>query len=150
MDPLHRSILVSELGLDEAEDVFEIGGILAPRDLMELVAIDDGSLHDAPLHPIEPPRVPTTRNIFHSIRDAGSLLVLHPYESFASTVERFLRELTSSVRGNAPELLAKIGGGDWSDETQNALADAVATFGSDFGYDLDEEGHPMEETAGVA
>ena len=101
MDPLHRSILVSELGLDEAEDVFEIGGILAPRDLMELVAIDDGGLHDAPLHPIEPPRLPNTRNIFHSIRDAGSLLMLHPYESFASTVERFLREASQDPKVRA-------------------------------------------------
>jgi F-type H+-transporting ATPase subunit alpha len=65
-------------------------------------------------------------------------------------VERFLRELSSSIHGNAPELLAKIAGGDWSDETQNALADAVSTFAGDFGYDLDEEGHPIEETAGVA
>ena len=88
MDPLHRSMLVAELGLNDAEDVFEVGGLLAPRDLMELVSIDDATLHDPPLHTIEPPRLPPTRNIFHSIRDAGSLLVSHPYESFASTVER--------------------------------------------------------------
>src|SRR5216683_593629 len=92
MDPQHRSMLVSELGVNEAEDVFEVAGMLAPRDLMELVGIDDAALHDPPMHAIEPPRLPTTRNIFHSIRDAGSLAVVHPYEPFASTVERFLRE----------------------------------------------------------
>ena len=92
MDPLHRGMLAAELGLNESEDVFEVGGLLAPRDLMELVSIDDASLHDPPLHAIEPPRLPQARNIFHSIRDTGSLLVTHPYESFASTVERFLRE----------------------------------------------------------
>ena len=32
-----------------------------------------------------------TRNIFHIIRDQGSLLLQHPYESFNTTVERFLR-----------------------------------------------------------
>jgi polyphosphate kinase len=31
------------------------------------------------------------RNIFHIIRDHGSLLLQHPYESFSTTVERFLR-----------------------------------------------------------
>jgi F-type H+-transporting ATPase subunit alpha len=60
-------------------------------------------------------------------------------------VERFLRELTESVRGNEPEMLKKIAGGDWSDETQAAVEKAVQTFAEDFGYDLDEEGHPLEE-----
>jgi polyphosphate kinase len=100
MDPLHRGMLVAELGLND-EDVFEVGGLLAPRDLMELVAIEDASLHDPPLHAIEPPRLPPTRNIFHSIRDARSLLVTHPYESFASTVERFLREASQDPKVRA-------------------------------------------------
>ena len=33
-------------------------------------------------------------------------------------VDRFLADLTDSMRGNEPELLKKIAGGDWSDETQ--------------------------------
>src|SRR5262249_52368778 len=70
-------------------------------DLMELVAIDEPSLHDPPLHAIEPPRLPATRNIFHSIRDAGSLLLFHPYESFAGTVERFLREASQDPKVRA-------------------------------------------------
>ena len=101
MTPLHRSMLVAELGLNEVEDVFEVGGMLATRDLMELVAIDDPGLHDPPMHPIEPPRLPKTRNIFHSIRDAGSVLVLHPYEPFVSTVERFLREASEDPKVRA-------------------------------------------------
>ena len=92
IDPNHRSMLISELGLDEAVDVFEIGGTLALRDLMEIAALDDAALHDAPLHPVELSRLPQGRNVFHSIRDAGSLTLLHPYESFAGTVERVLRE----------------------------------------------------------
>jgi polyphosphate kinase len=98
MDPLHLSMVVSELGLNEADDVFEVGGLLGGRDLMELVSIDDGALHDPPLHAIEPARLPPTRNIFHSIRDAESLLVLHPYESFAASVERFLREASQDPK----------------------------------------------------
>jgi polyphosphate kinase len=104
MDPVHRSMVMGELGLSDASDVFEVGGILAPRDLMELVSIDDGGLHDAALHPIEPPRLPALRNIFHSIRDAGSLLVVHPYESFASTVERFLREASQDPKVRAVKM----------------------------------------------
>jgi len=101
MDPLHRSIIMSELGLNDDSDVFEVDGFLAPRHLMELVGVDDGALHDPVLHAIEPPRLPALRNIFHSIRDAGSLLVIHPYESFASTVERFLREASQDPKVRA-------------------------------------------------
>jgi F-type H+/Na+-transporting ATPase subunit alpha len=60
-------------------------------------------------------------------------------------VEHFLQGLTDSVRGNEPEVLKKIAGGDWSDETQNAVDKAVRQYAEDFGFDLDEEGHPLEE-----
>ena len=60
-------------------------------------------------------------------------------------VEKFLAGLTESVRGNEPELLKKIAGGDWSEETESAVNKAVEQFAEDFGFDLDEEGHPLEE-----
>ncbi len=60
-------------------------------------------------------------------------------------VDRFLADLTDHMRGNEAELLQKIAGGDWSDETQKAVESAVASFAEDFGFDLDEEGHPLEE-----
>jgi F-type H+/Na+-transporting ATPase subunit alpha len=60
-------------------------------------------------------------------------------------VDRFLSGLTGDVRGNEPELLKKIADGDWSDETQEAIHKAVERYAEDFGYDLDEEGHPLEE-----
>jgi F-type H+-transporting ATPase subunit alpha len=63
-------------------------------------------------------------------------------------VERFLADLVESVRGNEPELLEKIGDGDWSDDTQAAVDKAVEQFAEDFGFDLDEEGHPMDESDG--
>ena len=46
-------------------------------------------------------------------------------------VERFLADLTDSVRATEPELLAKIAGGDWSDETVEAVDAAVKKFGDD-------------------
>jgi F-type H+-transporting ATPase subunit alpha len=61
-------------------------------------------------------------------------------------VEAFLADLTDSVRGNEPELLKKIAGGDWSDETQEQVETAVKQFAEDFGFDLDEEGHPLEDS----
>jgi F-type H+-transporting ATPase subunit alpha len=65
-------------------------------------------------------------------------------------VEKFLEGLVDSVRASAGQLLEKIAGGDWSDETQSAADDAVKQYAEDFGYDLDEEGHPMEEGQAVA
>jgi F-type H+-transporting ATPase subunit alpha len=65
-------------------------------------------------------------------------------------VEHFLVTLSDSLRGNEAELLKTIAGGDWSDETKAALDTAVSQFAEDFGYDLDEEGLPLEEQAAVA
>jgi F-type H+-transporting ATPase subunit alpha len=61
-------------------------------------------------------------------------------------VERFLAGATDYLRGNEPELLKKIANGDWSDEIQGQLDTAIAQFAQDFGFDLDEEGHPLEES----
>ena len=60
-------------------------------------------------------------------------------------VREFLDGLAESVRGNEPELMKTIAGGDWSDETQSKLKEAVGTYAEDFGYDLDEEGLPLED-----
>jgi F-type H+-transporting ATPase subunit alpha len=59
-------------------------------------------------------------------------------------VDKFLTGLTESVRGNEPELLKKIAGGDWSDESQSGVQAAVERYAEDFGFDLDEEGHPID------
>jgi len=60
-------------------------------------------------------------------------------------VRKFLEDLAESLRGNEPELMKAIAGGDWSDGTQSALEKSVGQFAEDFGYDLDEEGLPLEE-----
>jgi F-type H+/Na+-transporting ATPase subunit alpha len=62
-------------------------------------------------------------------------------------VERFLADLTDYVKAQEPEVMKKIAGGDWSDETVATVERAVKQFAEDFGYDLDEEGHPLEEDA---
>src|SRR5947209_20247276 len=60
-------------------------------------------------------------------------------------VQKFLGELTDSLRGNDEELLKKIADGDWSDEIQDQAHKAVKHFAEDFGFDLDEEGQPLED-----
>jgi len=101
MSTLHRGRLASELELDEENDVFEVPGMLAMRDLFELARLDYPRLHDPPHYPIDHPQLQSQRNIFHIIRDAGSILLQHPYESFSTSVERFLREaaVDPKVRG---------------------------------------------------
>ncbi|MDE3130645.1 MAG: F0F1 ATP synthase subunit alpha, partial [Acidobacteriota bacterium] len=68
----------------------------------------------------------------------------------ADRVGHFLEGLSDTVRAGHAELLAKIAGGDWSDETVAEVDEAVKLYAEDFGYDLDEEGHPLEESIEVA
>jgi F-type H+-transporting ATPase subunit alpha len=60
-------------------------------------------------------------------------------------VSQFLEDLVARVSSEQSDLLKKIAEDDWSDETVKALDQAVSDFADDFGYDLDEEGHPTEE-----
>jgi polyphosphate kinase len=85
-------MLAAELALDETSDVFETDGLPAMRDLFEIAGLEYPELRDPPHHPIDHPRLQASRNIFHIIRDAGSILLQHPYESFSTSVERFLQE----------------------------------------------------------
>jgi F-type H+/Na+-transporting ATPase subunit alpha len=60
-------------------------------------------------------------------------------------VPEFLDGLVSRIHSEHEDVLGRIAGGDWSDETQEALRNAIGDFADDFGYDLDEEGQPLEE-----
>jgi F-type H+-transporting ATPase subunit alpha len=62
-------------------------------------------------------------------------------------VPAFLEGLIERMHSNHAELRTKIAGGDWSKETQAEVKDAVDSFGHDFGYDLDEEGLPLQDDA---
>ena len=92
MDPVHRGMLAAELGLDEASEVFEVDGMMALRDLFQIVGVNRPDLHDPPHHPLDHPKLSDKRSIFHIIREVGPILLQHPYESFATSVERFLLE----------------------------------------------------------
>jgi polyphosphate kinase len=101
VDPVTKGFLAAELGLDETNDVFEIDGMQGIDHLWELVKLDRPDLKDAVHHPVEHPALTTDRSIFHTIRDAGSLLVHHPYQSFATSVERFLKEASQDPKVRA-------------------------------------------------
>jgi F-type H+-transporting ATPase subunit alpha len=60
-------------------------------------------------------------------------------------VPEFLEGLLQRMHSEASDVLDKVREGDWSDETQESVRNAVAGFADDFGYDLDEEGQPLED-----
>jgi F-type H+/Na+-transporting ATPase subunit alpha len=60
-------------------------------------------------------------------------------------VDEFLDGLTQRVRSEHQDLLEKIGEGDWSEGTVDGVDNLVSEFADDFGYDLDEEGQPLDE-----
>ncbi|MCP4338976.1 MAG: polyphosphate kinase 1 [Desulfobulbaceae bacterium] len=90
---LHKGKLAAELGVDEEKDVYEVDGILSLRDLFQIAAIERSDLHFAQHHPVDNPELlGDNPNIFHTIREHGDVFLQHPYESFDTSVERFLRE----------------------------------------------------------
>lgn len=92
MNPERRGMLAAELGLDESTDVFETDSMIAMADLFQLASLEYPELHYVPHHPVDPPKLKDSPSIFYTIRDSGSILLQHPYESFSTSVERFLKE----------------------------------------------------------
>jgi F-type H+-transporting ATPase subunit alpha len=60
-------------------------------------------------------------------------------------VEEFLQSLTEHMKSGSDDLRKKIAGGEWGDETEESLKGAIQQFAEDFGYDLDEEGQPLDD-----
>jgi polyphosphate kinase len=82
-------------GLDVGDDqVYPIRGPLDLADLSQVASLDRPDLKDEPWVPRTPARlagVSTGEAFFGEIR-RGDLLVHHPYDSFVTTFERFVRE----------------------------------------------------------
>jgi len=93
IDSTARGMLAAELGLDEQSDVFSTGSsLMALRDLFEIAGINRPELQEKPFKPLDPPQFSQATNIFHAIRNDGPFMVHHPYDSFKTSVERFLKE----------------------------------------------------------
>ncbi|HEU5358446.1 MAG TPA: polyphosphate kinase, partial [Gemmatimonadales bacterium] len=93
-----RQMLLDELA-EEApgwlggEDIYEVRGIMAAGDLLGLAGIEVPELRDPAFHPGTPPRFAAARTVFEALRE-GDVLAHHPFDSFATTVDRFIREAT--------------------------------------------------------
>lgn len=94
MSEERKGMLAAELGLDLERDVFVQEGLLMQRELMQLATLPAAAeLRDAPHLPVNHHRLQDQqRSIFHILREAESILLQHPYESFATSVVRFLEE----------------------------------------------------------
>ena len=89
-----RRLLVRELQVDTA-DVFPLPGLLGLSDLMELHAIDRPDLKDKPFQPVTNRDLvssdDTPVDVFAVLRKKDVLLH-HPYESFTTSVQRFIEQ----------------------------------------------------------
>jgi len=90
-----RELLRRGLGLTEAE-TYEVRGMLDLTSLWQLVDLDRPDLKVEPLSPAIPPRLlppddDEPADVFAAVR-AGDILVHHPYESFAASVERLVEQ----------------------------------------------------------
>ena len=92
MGKLQSGMLAAELGLNGEQDVFVVDQRMAMTDLFQIAGIARPDLQDPPHHPCDHPKLAGVPNIFHAIREQGSILLQHPYESFVTTVERFVKE----------------------------------------------------------
>jgi polyphosphate kinase len=94
MDPHMREYLIEQLAIDETQ-VVDVDGLLDLDDLWSLWEIEGHrELRDPPWTPEVPAAFSEQDNgevdVLGAIR-AGDLLVHHPYDSFAGSVERFIR-----------------------------------------------------------
>ncbi len=95
-----RELLVRELDIDE-EDVYPIAGPLDLTGLSAIHSIDRNDLKDPHWHAITPARLvnddETPADFFAEMR-RNDVLVHHPYASFRTTVEAFLRQAANDRR----------------------------------------------------
>jgi polyphosphate kinase len=104
IDPDLRQYLVDSLELEERQ-VYDIHGLIDMTDLWEIHGIEGRSeLRDRPWSPVTQPAFQGQEgqrvDIFGAMRDAD-VLVHHPYDSFATSVERFMEQAVED-----PDVLA--------------------------------------------
>jgi polyphosphate kinase len=106
MPPEFRALLIDELEITD-RDIYEIDTLLCLRDLMDLMALPLPQLKDRPWKSATHPRLKQTfdrtpeaiahgeaeveTDIFSVIRKQD-LLLHHPYQSFSSSVQRFVED----------------------------------------------------------
>ncbi|MFC8042314.1 RNA degradosome polyphosphate kinase [Nocardia sp. NPDC057353] len=95
-------LLLRELEVDP-RDVIQVPGLLDLSSLMQVYGVDRPNLKDAPYVPATPAAFgerETPRNVFAALRE-GDVLVHHPYDSFSTSVQRFIEQAAAD-----PQVLA--------------------------------------------
>jgi polyphosphate kinase len=93
IDPQILDVLVSELEISP-DDVVSVPGLLDLGSLMALYDLDRPELKDEPFVPATHPRLSdgeTPKSVFATLR-GGDVLLHHPYDSFATSVQRFIEQ----------------------------------------------------------
>jgi polyphosphate kinase len=89
-----RDQIVSALRADDRQ-VYEVDGLLDASDLMQIATLPGfGELHDPPWTPVTQPRLrgdDDDLDLLAEMRERD-ILVYHPYDSFSSSVERFVEQ----------------------------------------------------------
>ncbi len=118
MKPSSRAWLLRMLGVG-SETVFPCAEEINLKSFFELSGIDRPDLRNEELTPLPSIHIPRDKTIFETIREQGSFLMHHPFESFDPVV-RFLDEAASDpdvlaikqtlyrVSGNSPVVKALI------------------------------------------
>ena len=92
-------LLRSEIDVDR-DDVMRIPGLLDLSSLHQIYDIDRPALKERPFVPATPPPFAegeTPKSVFATLRD-GDVLVHHPYESFATSTQRFIEQAAADPR----------------------------------------------------
>jgi polyphosphate kinase len=115
-------LLLRELDVHPG-DVIELPGLLDLSSLWQVYGLDRPELKDKPFVPATPPAFgerETPKSIFATLRD-GDVLVHHPYDSFSTTVQRFIEQAAADpnvlaikqtlyrTSGDSPIVIALIG-----------------------------------------
>jgi polyphosphate kinase len=104
MSPVIREQITTSLEV-EAEDVFDVPGLLDLVDLWDIVGVPGyAELRDRPWTPVTQPRLQADESEKPDVMAAmrrGDILLHHPYDSFATSVERFVEQAV-----NDPDVLA--------------------------------------------
>jgi polyphosphate kinase len=95
MNPRLRERLVSALAIEERQ-VYEVAGMLDLSDLSDVAGVQGfPDLRDPAYAPVTPPPLlgqdGRDVDVFAAMRE-GDILVHHPYDSFTSSVERFVKQ----------------------------------------------------------
>jgi polyphosphate kinase len=96
--PRVLDLLTEEIDVPE-EDVFYVPGLLDLASLWQVYDVDRPDLKEAPFVPSTPPRFAeneTAKSVFATLRE-GDVLVHHPYESFSTSVQRFIEQAANDA-----------------------------------------------------